>query len=257
MDALKMAAGSRAESARGSSGTTEFRSDEISLAPRMKAVLAALLEALEYAEDLGGSPWDFAIEISSMRRLKLSNSDLRWLVARGLVKHALEVTPPRDSVRSFRRPPRPAFGKKSCFVLTTVGAELARGCRPSIELLAAKNSRAAPDIPLPVSPPRPAAPKWDRDRRELRVGLIVVKQFKLPSAGQEAILTAFEETSWPPRIDDPVSLRDGSMRNGRLQETIRLLNKNQKRSLVRFAGDSNGQCVCWEFCDESAAPREF
>ena len=260
-----MAAGNRARVARGSTTAIGFQNGEIALAPRMKAALVALLEALEYAQDLEGSAWDFALEISSMRRLKLSTSDLRWLVVRGLVKHALEVTPPRDAVRSFRRPERPAFGKKSCFVLSPAGAELARTLRPAVSALSTEEFlptgetfTAAHDPPREFTPPAPPLqPRWDRDRQELRVGSIVVKRFKIPSAGQEAILAAFEEQNWPARIDDPLSICTGPSRHGRLQEIISQLNKSQKRALLRFLDDGSGHSVLWEFADEPSAQREL
>ena len=46
-------------------------------------------------------------------------------------------------------------------------------------------------------------PKWDPERQELRVGDLVVKQFKVPAANQERILAAFEADGWPVRSDDP------------------------------------------------------
>ena len=32
-----------------------------------------------------------------------------------------------------------------------------------------------------------------------------VKQYRVPSPNQEAVLTVFQEEGWPPRIDDPLS----------------------------------------------------
>ena len=37
-----------------------------------------------------GSLWDFAVELSTMRAIKLSNSDLRWMIAKGMIDHAIE-----------------------------------------------------------------------------------------------------------------------------------------------------------------------
>ena len=45
---------------------------------------------------------------------------------------------------------------------------------------------------------------WDPERRELHVAGLIVKRFKWPAVNQEAILTAFAEEGWPPRIDDPL-----------------------------------------------------
>ena len=61
------------------------------------AALAALLEALHFARDLGKDPWEFAVEIVTLHRLGVSNSGLRWLVARNLVSHGIEVTGENDA----------------------------------------------------------------------------------------------------------------------------------------------------------------
>ena len=89
-------------------------------------------------------------------------------------------------------------------------------------------------------------PKWDRDRRELRLGGELVKVFKLPSPMQEAILMAFEEEHWPPRIDDPLPVHPELIPKRRLHDTIKSLNRNQKRSLIRFMGDGTGEGIRWE-----------
>jgi hypothetical protein len=85
----------------------------------------------------------------------------------------------------------------------------------------------------------------------LRVGAVVVKRFRVPAASQEAILAAFEEESWPPRIDDPLPPRNDLSPKRRLQETIKSLNRNQSHPLIRFSGDGNAQGVLWELVGES------
>ena len=97
---------------------------EVSLALRVKAALATMLDALDYVRDLDAPVWDFAVDLVSLRRLDVTNSDLRWLVARGFVDHAIEVTMATDAERSFRQPSRPLFCRKTCFVLTPAGAAL-------------------------------------------------------------------------------------------------------------------------------------
>jgi hypothetical protein len=82
-------------------------------------------------------------------------------------------------------------------------------------------------------------PTWDRQRQELRVGLIIVKRFRVPAISQETILAAFEEESWPPHIDAPLPQRHDQSPKPRLQETIKSLNRNQKCPLVRFLGDGS------------------
>jgi hypothetical protein len=74
-----------------------------------------------------------------------------------------------------------------------------------------------------------------------------VKLFKVPAINQEAVLAAFEEEEWPPRIDDPLSPRGEQNPKRRLHDTITALNRNQKAPLIRFFGDGSGQGVRWEF----------
>jgi hypothetical protein len=88
-------------------------------------------------------------------------------------------------------------------------------------------------------------PKWDRDRQELRLGDVVVKQFKVPAVNQERILAAFEEEGWPVRIDDPLPPATDQDPKARLHDTIVSLNRNQKHPLIRFYGDGTGQGVRW------------
>ncbi len=225
------------------------RESFIRLAPRIRLALQSLLEAMEYADDLAESIWDFAIELAPLRRLELTNSDLRWLIGRGLVEHAVEVTSDGDVHRSFRQPSRPFFSKKTCFVLTSAGAALSReicGRRETIIRPAGRLGIAATRLPRVTAPER-LVPRWDRDRQELRVGSTLIKRFKVPASNQEAILAAFEEESWPPRIDDPLPPHPEQSPKRRLQETIKSLNRNQKQPLVRFLGDGSGQGVRWEF----------
>ncbi|MEX0677384.1 MAG: hypothetical protein WD063_09930 [Pirellulales bacterium] len=230
-----------------------FEKSGISCSTRLHLALDEFLKAWDYANDLNTNVWDFAIELSYLRRLQLSNSDLRWLVGRGLLGHGIETTSPGDAERSFKRPARLILCKKTRFVLTPKGAEVSRqicgrGRQPAIDL----------HVPVVCEPPLRAVvppstllvPKWDRDRQELRVGSVVVKRFRVPAASQEAILAAFEEECWPPRIDDPLPPRKDQSPKRRLQETIKSLNRNQKHPLLRFLGDGSAQGVLWEFCGE-------
>jgi hypothetical protein len=89
-------------------------------------------------------------------------------------------------------------------------------------------------------------PKWDEQRRQLRVGRVLVKEFKLPSPNQETVLMAFEEEGWPPRIDDPLPPVAQLDPRRRLHDTIKALNRKQKRDLIRFRGDGSGEGIRWE-----------
>ena len=92
-------------------------------------------------------------------------------------------------------------------------------------------------------------PHWDQAMRILRVGERVVKQYRVPSPNQEAVLTVFQEEGWPPRIDDPLSPVPDGFPKDRLRDTIRYLNKGQKNRLIRFRGDGTGEGVLWEPID--------
>jgi hypothetical protein len=219
------------------------------LSPRMRAAVGVLFEAFVYAHDLDVSTWDFATEIASLRRFKLSNSDLRWLVGRGFVEHGVEVTLAGDEQRSFQHPTRLMLCKRTCFVLSTSGATLVRRLSQGDALPAPSDDHLPSDPPALAiaTPPSPQPPKWDRDRQELRLGAAVIKRFKIPSIHEESILAAFEELGWPPRIDDPLPPGDDSAPNWRLQEAIESLDRNQSQHLLRFMADASGRGVRWEF----------
>jgi hypothetical protein len=69
--------------------------------PRIAAALIQLAEARRYAA--GRSVWDFAVEIGS---LCLNANDLRWLIYKGLVEHAWEITPAGRGARQTVSPTR-------------------------------------------------------------------------------------------------------------------------------------------------------
>jgi hypothetical protein len=237
-----------------SSRSTQPDEQGLGLAPRVREGIGALLEALDYADDLRLTAWDFAVEISALRGLELTNSDLRWLIGKGLVEYAVETTMSGECERTFRPPTRPLFSRRGAFVLTAAGAEFARALRVGVDSQPGLRSRSAfaHSIFADAGPERPR-PKWDRDRQELRLGAKIVKQFKVPAVNQEAILAAFEEESWPPRIDDPLPPHGELSPKRRLQETIKSLNRNQKRVLLRFLGDGSGQGVRWEIASPADA----
>src|SRR5690606_4988187 len=70
--------------------------------PEMRVGLELLLQGHVYASELRRSIWDLAVEISSLREAGLTNNDLRWLICKGLVEHAREITTPGHEGREFR-----------------------------------------------------------------------------------------------------------------------------------------------------------
>ncbi len=214
------------------------------LGNRGTVVLRYLAEAASFARELGRDPWDFAVEIQTLRELGLTNNELRWLVCKGWVEHQQEVTALGDNCRVFQ-PDRPLnFSASACFVLSPEGLVNSYGGLEVPETVheAADSSPAVSRNGHSSGP----LPKWDRERQELRVDEIVVKQFKVPALNQERILAAFEEEGWPVHIDDPLPPHPEQDPKRRLHDTINSLNRNQKRHLIQFSGNGNGQGVRWQ-----------
>jgi hypothetical protein len=73
-----------------------------------------------------------------------------------------------------------------------------------------------------------------------------VKQFKTRAQNQELILLAFEEEHWPSHLADPLPGKNGMDAKRRLNETIRSLNSNHRKPVLRFRGDGAGKGIVWE-----------
>ena len=225
------------------------------VARRLRRGLRLLLQAHEYARELQRDQWDFAVEITSLREAGFSNNDCRWLVCKGVVDHAVDVTDLDADAREFKRGGKLNFSEQTSFVLTNSGLALAhRICAAraasSVERdvsPAGKNSNAARDKTKHAGNGHaPVTPCWDGERHELRVGCQLVKVFRLPSPNQETILMAFEEDEWPPRIDDPLPQHPDLLPKRRLHDAIKSLNRNQKARAIRFMGDGTGEGIRWE-----------
>jgi hypothetical protein len=207
---------------------------------RFQAGFSILLEAYDYARQLQRPAWDFAVEIHCLRETGLSNSDLRLLACQQLVEHAAEMNRAGQEGRVFQTTGPLTFTNRTCFVLTETGAALARQARVS-----ATSSPQVHDPPIATAG-LPPVPKWDKQRQELRLGKLVVKQFKVPAPNQETILAAFEEEHWPPRIEDPLPPQPDQDAKRRLHDTINTLNRHQRHQLIHFLGDGTGEGVRWQ-----------
>ncbi|HEV3256737.1 MAG TPA: hypothetical protein VG013_07660 [Gemmataceae bacterium] len=208
----------------------------------IRAALQLLLQAGRYARDVHREPWDFALEIGGLHDAGLTPNDLRWLVLKGYVEHAAEVT--GRAGRRFRPAGVVAFAPNSCFVLTDKGARFAQDecfqANPLPGAAAGGRRREAGDT-APAD-----APRWDDDRRTLCVGRQVVKRYRRPAPNQVAILAALEEEGWPPRVDDPLPPLPDLEPKRRLSDAIQALNLHRESELIRFRGDGTGTGVCWE-----------
>jgi hypothetical protein len=221
---------------------------------RMRHALLLLVDGMYYTEDLRCGAWEFAVSIAELRSAGLSDNDLRWLLRKGYVEYAIEVTQAADDVRSFRPAAGCIFSDRGCFIWTAKSPIFA--CSLAVDMRCDRDGqnghsliaegREADRVISPRMTELVKTPTWDRDLQELRWGGHVVKQFKVPSPNQETILSAFQEEGWPPRIDDPLPPQFDQDPKRRLHDTINTLNRSQKKALIRFLGDGSGQGIRWE-----------
>jgi len=237
----------------------------VEVSPHLLHGLSSLRQAHDYAQELQRDIWDFAVEIGHLKQIGLSNNDFRWMVCKGLVKHAQEVTKSNQNHRLFSDTGELIFTDKTCFVLTENGlafidehnssmtindhATIGHNSSP---LANQRNGSLVGQFPVNYQPAavqhngKHIRPVWNADLHELCLGELLVKRFKLPSRNQETILTAFEEEDWPPRIDDPLSLEPDLDPKRRLHDTIKSLNRHQKNKVLRFMGDGTGEGIRWK-----------
>jgi len=206
--------------------------------------LRKLSRAFHYSVECDRTKWDFAVEISDLDSMGLSHDELRWMIGMQLVEQAREISETQGMGRSFDSPGGFSLSTKSCFVLTATGLQLAAdiGDESPQDLRHFSNgeqSRNQERLP----------PVWDDQRHELRLDGKLVKRFKWRATNQEAILAAFQEECWPPRIDDPLPPIPETDPKRRLSDTIKCLNRKQQDPLVRFSGDGTGQGVLWDLVD--------
>jgi hypothetical protein len=224
-----------------------------SIQRRAVEALRLLAEAHRYARELERSAWDFALELDALQAAGCTLNELRWLVCKGYVAHAAELTEPGESSRTFHRVHTAGlkFSRRTCFVLTEAGIDFAAGMIDCPTLFPhAPAAESQPDVWNGTNAAQTAKPRWDRDRQELRLGCVMVKQYKVPAANQERVLAAFEEEGWPVHVDDPLPPTGELDPKRRLHDTINSLNRNQKSSLIRFSGDGSGEGIRWELVAE-------
>ena len=134
----------------------------------LRASLNLLLEAHDSAGERQRPAWEFAVEIATLHGIGLSNTELRVLISRGLVEHSVEKTAASGKGRLFRGVGTLSLPPNTCLVLTERGIVYARA-------LAGQGDR--PRVPEG----RAEVPAWDAQRRELRVGKLVVKRLRQPA----------------------------------------------------------------------------
>jgi len=215
---------------------------------RFRPALDTLVTAFEYAADSQMDRWQFAIDLSELKASGATLADLRWLILRGFAEHARETTIPGDAERSFRKLLPTAFPEGTCFVLSQAGASNFRmpaDASQHIHSMVPKQATALAPRKEQVRPDSRLTPEWDTVRRELRLGGHVIKRYRVPAPNQELILTAFQESGWPEFIDDPLPPLPNQDCKGRLQGTIKALNRKHLSRGIRFHGNGNGQQISW------------
>ncbi len=225
--------------------------------------LAMLRHAYTCAQDAGADLWDFALEIDTLYSAGLTISSLRWLVAKQFARHGQESSVYGGPHRSFRPGAGYFFEPTTCVVLTPGGAAFADHFLNTFA--------ASPQLTRPIGtaflasgkiaelenePPAPhnlngsteaaCKPCWNSIRRELSLGDMVIKRFRVPAQNQQLILSAFEEEAWPEHIDDPLPGGGDIDPHTRLHDAIHRLNGRQTNRLLRFRGNGNGTGVSWD-----------
>jgi hypothetical protein len=217
----------------------------------IEATLKLLHEAELYARDANQDAWQFAVEIEQLRRTGITESALRWLVCKGFVRHADEVTRLGDAHRKFRAIGTFCLTKSVCFIINKAGtattASNTTWCDSGVANVSCNPSRIIDGNGNGhTRNHREVLPLWDAIRHELRLGETLVKRFKHPSRNQQAILATFQEEGWPYKVDDPLSPTEDGDPKRRLNDTIKGLNHHQANALIKFRGDGTGEAVVWE-----------
>jgi hypothetical protein len=206
---------------------------------------SVLWRASQYAQNACCGVWQFAVELAHLQQAGLSECDLRWLACKGYVEHSHGSCRPTATQQQFDFSPVLRFTDHTSFVLTPRGRMLAKSLLSGAEA-AATAPYASDAAALPLVVCQAPLPIWDHQRRELRIGRIVIKRFVVPAENQETILSAFQEEDWPAHIHDPLPPAPEMDPKRRLHSTIQCLNRNQKSRLVHFNGNGNGSGVRWE-----------
>ena len=184
--------------------------------PAVLAALESLRQAREYANDLGVDVCEFCVGLQPIEEFGLSKIDLKWMLLKGFIKEIADET----------HSPRAIY-------VTEHG-------------LAFLHQQVL----------RKLKPKWLPEKRQLTFDGRVIKQFRVPSCNQEAVLMAFEEEGWPPRIYDPLIPKNGIEMKRRVMETIKSMNRWHKQKVIRFFGDGTGRGICWRLEAEPFAEPE-
>src|SRR5262245_33462777 len=199
--------------------------------PSSQRILAALPGAATVSADRQCSPWEYALELSTLLALGGTETALRQLISSGAIEAAIEIARPAAGAPRFRRLRSLILPSDTCFIRAPTTRE---------QVLIAAGSLV--DEPV-ASSPTSVRPCWDHRARILTVSGRIAKQLRRPAASQVTILNVFEESGWPRAIDDPLPPRPDMDAKRRLHDTV--TNLNRGLALIRFHGNGDGQSVYW------------
>jgi hypothetical protein len=228
-------------------------SQSLPIDERLRAGLAVLWRAHICTNDTGANVWDLSLPTGRLYEAGMTSSDLRWMIARGFAEHVEETTEHGDAHRSFRRGNGYFLNHRSRLILTATGVamaenvfrEAARSAHATLSALATMTREVAALATARQTVYERTKPRWDAIRRELTLGGVIVKRFRVPARNQETILTVFEEEDWVEHIHDPLPLTQNIDAPTRLHDAINRLNRSQINPLLRFHGDGKGTGVFW------------
>ena len=84
------------------SSSNQTSSHLLSIASEDSDGIDKMLEARHYANDVEVDPWQFALDLPDLLSEGLCKNQLRWLVCRGFVEHAREITKRNATARTFQ-----------------------------------------------------------------------------------------------------------------------------------------------------------
>jgi hypothetical protein len=211
----------------------------------LRAGLAVLLEAFEFARATSSNAWDFAVERSVLSNAGMSVNELRWLLASRFAEHGIDLTPSDTERRPIRITKSFRFLDDSCFILTVAGVDHARSlCRDPAQLDPGKPNHQPSDA-SGKSIPQAGKPHWDRNSSRLIYEGIVCVILNRAAENLEAVLDAFEASGWAPQIHDPFPAGKPGNRKRRLHNTINALNRCQSTPRIHFASADSGRAIRW------------
>jgi hypothetical protein len=209
-----------------------------------ETALEELRTAWNAAQSCELDPWEFAVGIGALFRAGVTETELRYLLAKGLAERANEATRPNDTTRRFRSVKSLALDTSACFVITDEGRRLS--ARDSNEHATKRSDLRCESLLKPF---------WEAKRRELWLGDVLVKRFTRPARLQELVLAAFQELGWPQFIDDPLPRKSGISPQARRYDVAKNLCRAQKPLQIKFLADRHRQAIHWAVVRRSQTTR--